>query len=172
NLNLHEQGRGNRGGTAHVLATAYPHTIMGIHDFTLVGGTQSIVVATKDGELYEAVYVDGSTNKISDETLSTSNYYDFEVFEDELYIVDGNTTPRIWTGGSGDTTEITGASDWGAAEGPQWIVKHGRGASERLWAGGCEDTPGTVYISPDGGLNYESDEPSCAVQSDQYSDCP
>jgi len=150
NINLNEFGRRKRGGTSLIGDTAYDAAIsgtpqiMGIYQFRLRNGTTYLVVAGKDGKVYRA---HDTTIKASG--MSTSNFFDFEIFDNELYIVDGESTPEKWTG-SGNTSTLTDIpTDW-SGDGPQWIVKHGRGASERLWAGGLTSYPQRVYISANG----------------------
>ncbi len=150
NINLNEFGRRKRGGTAHISDTAYDAAIsgtpqiMGVYQFRLRNGTAYLAVATNEGKVYRA---HDTTIKASG--MSTSNFYDFETFENELYIVDGESTPEKWTG-SGNTATLTDIpTDW-SGDGPQWIVKHGRGVSERLWAGGLSSYPHRIYASVNG----------------------
>ena len=150
NINLNEFGRRKRGGTAHIGDAAYDAAIsgtpqiMGAYQFRLRNGTAYLIVAADDGKVYRA---HDTTIKASG--MSTSNFYDFETFENELYIVDGESTPEKWTG-SGNTSTLTSVpSDW-SGDGPQWIAKHGRGVSERLWAGGLTAYPHRVYASVSG----------------------
>lgn len=150
NINLNEFGRRKRGGTAHISDAAYDAAIsgtpqiMGAYQFRLRNGTAYLVVATDAGKVYRA-----HDTTIKSSGMSTSNFYDFETFENELYIVDGENTPEKWTG-SGNTSTLTDIpTDW-SGDGPQWIVKHGRGASERLWAGGLSSYPHRIYASANG----------------------
>jgi len=150
NLNLNEFGRRKRGGTAHIGDAAYDAAItatpqiMGTYQFRLRNGTAYLIAATKAGKVYRA---HDTTIKASG--MSTSNFFDFETFDNELYIVDGENTPEKWTG-TGNTSTLTDIpTDW-SGDGPQWIVKHGRGASERLWAGGLSAYPHKIYITPNG----------------------
>jgi len=157
NINLNEFGRRKRGGTAHISDAAYDAAIsgtpqiMGAYQFRLRNGTPFVVVAGKDGKVYRA---HDTTIKASG--MSTSNFFDFETFDNELYIVDGESTPEKWTG-AGNTSTLTDIpSDW-SGDGPQWIVKHGRGASERLWTGGLTAYPHRIYISVNGDGDNFSD---------------
>jgi hypothetical protein len=146
NISLDENGRRKRGGSSHVDGAALSGTpqIMGLYDFTMEDGTQYIIRACNDGKVYK-----DDTNTI-DTGMSTTTFHDFETFEDELYIVDGNTVPQKWTG-SGNTADVGDVpTDWETTNQPQWIVKHGRGNSERLWAGGVADQRGAVYASANG----------------------
>ena len=151
NLNLHRNGREKRGGTAHVYGAAISGTpqLLGAHDYTLVDGTQYIVVVGADGSIYR-----DNTNTIKTGWTTSEQYADFEVFANELYIVNGYNTPEKWTG-TGNTTTLTAIpSDWTGSNQPQWIIKHGRGVSERLWAGGVASKPHTVYAS----VNNDGDD--------------
>jgi len=150
NINLNEFGRRKRGGTAHIGDAAYDAAIedtpqiMGAYQFRLRSGTAYLIVAGDDGKVYRAHDTDIQVSE-----MSTTNFYDFETFDNELYIVDGESTPQLWTG-AGDTSALTDVpTDW-ADDGPQWIAKHGRGISERLWAGGITDYPHRIYASVNG----------------------
>jgi hypothetical protein len=155
NLNLNENGRRKRGGTSHVYDAVIPDApqIMGIYDFTLIGGTQYIISACNDGKVYK-----DDTNTI-DTGMDTTNWFSFETFENELYIADGATTPQTWDGSAGSTSDITSVpTDWTGSNFPQQLIKHGRGVSERLWAIGFASTPGNVYASANGdGQDFSDD---------------
>ena len=147
NLNLHENGRGKRGGTAHVYDAAISGTprCMGIYDFTLENQTQFIISTWNDG----AVYKD-DTNTIKT-GMSTANHFSFETFANELYIVDGATVMQTWDGSAASTSDVTNpAADWTGGNHPSQIIKHGKGQSERLWALGCPNNPRRLYGSADG----------------------
>jgi len=147
NLNYFNNGREPRGGTSHVLDSAYTDTpqIMGLYNFIMTNNDNNFIVACcKDGKIYK----DGSTT-IHPALQTTEEYFwDFEVFDNELYMVNGKNTPLKWTG-SGNASALTAIpSDWTGGNMPSWIVKHGRGNSERMWAGGCPtSTPWTIYAS-------------------------
>jgi hypothetical protein len=145
NLNLVNNGRENRGGTSHVNAGAYSGTpqIVGLYHFLMLGNDY-VVACCKDGKIYR----DGSNTIHPALQTTDEQYWDFEVFDDELYMVNGKNTPLKWTG-SGNAAALTSIpTDWTGSNYPQWIVRHGRGASERLWYGGCPTvTPWTVYAS-------------------------
>jgi hypothetical protein len=38
-------------------------------------------------------------------------------------------------------------TDWTGSNYPAWCVVHGKGASERMWAGGCPTNPNMLYVS-------------------------
>ena len=146
NVNLNQNGRQTRGGTSYVYSSAISGTpqIMGIYDFTRIGGTQYIVVVGKDGKVYR-----NSTTAIKTGWTTSEKYACFAVFDNELYIVNGYNTPAKWDGSTWtDLTDIP--ADWTGVNMPQWIINHGRGASQRMFAGGCPTNPGRIYISPTG----------------------
>ncbi len=144
NLNLHESGRRKRGGTSTV-DDPLAAEIRGIYDFRLKDGTQYIIRACSNGSVYK-----DDTTAIDDAGMSTTTWFDFETFEDELYIVDGKTIPQKWTG-TGSTADVGDLpTDWSGTDQPQWIVKHGRGNSERLWAGGVPSERQRIYASANG----------------------
>lgn len=155
NVNSHRGGWGSRGGTSLVNSGVYTGTpqIMGLYDFRLRNGNQFTMAATDNGEVY----------KNEDTTITTAmsdsgTYYDFETFENELYIVDGKTTPQKWNGSDASSSVITSIpSDWTGNNNPQWVIKHGFGNSERLWFGGCPTTPQSIYASANGNGDDISD---------------
>lgn len=177
NININENGRTKRGGTAivyefpgaDVLVTeggssiitegevfletqeSTPTEARGIYDFQMRDGTQYIITALSNGYVYK-----NETDTIATD-MSSTTFFDFEVFDNELYIVDGNTCPKKWTG-SGNATDLSAIpSDWAGSNYPQWVVKHGYGNSERLWFGGCPDNPNKVYGSKNGDADDISD---------------
>lgn len=268
NINLHDGGRGTRGGTAKVNSTPITDSpqIMSVFQFIKKAGTLIIVTGTADGKIqknYATQIKDG---------LGTNKYYDFTVFEDNLYICNGHNVPQVWDGvlaatyslglpaacigalagvgagnvengahsykvtfvtASGETTgsaksnvvtvvdkttdgqvSLTGIavgptgttsrkvyrtvtgdtgdykllttlgnntattytdntadasltsvlpttnsaalipSDWTGNNFPKAMIKHGRGASERLWAYGCPLNPEAIYASDTGTANF------------------
>lgn len=147
NINYEENGRRKRGGTSHLYGAAISGTpeIMGLYDFTLRDSTNHVIIATNAGKVYR-----DNTNTIKASGMSTSNFFDFETFDNELYIADGENTPEKWTG-SGNTSTLTDIpSDWTGSNFPQQLIAHGRGASRRLWALGCPTTQHTIYASANG----------------------
>lgn len=135
NINIHENGRGPRGGTSHVDAAAMPSTpqINGIYDFTQTDGTQFVVRCTIDGKIYK----DDTTTIKTGLTADSSVYYDFAMLNDSLYISNGSDRPQVWDGSAGSTTNIASVPvDWSGGSGnwPKQILIHGRGNSERAWA--------------------------------------
>ena len=92
NLNLHTDGRENRGGTSKKVTGHGSAQIMGGIDFTLENGTQYNVVATSDGKLWS----DGTT-EIQDTTLTINKFTSFTVYNNMLLICNGADTPRVLT---------------------------------------------------------------------------
>lgn len=130
NINLHRNGRSKRGGTAKVNETAVSSSprIVGLFDFKLTGSSFQ-VFATADGKLWQ-----NSTTTIKT-GLSTANKFAFEVFGNELYVCDGDTTPQTWDGAAAGTSNLTTPpSDWTGSEQPIQMIAHGRQASRRMWA--------------------------------------
>lgn len=130
NFNLHRDGRQKRGGTTKINGTAVTGAprILGIHDFRLAASSVQVFGAS-DGKLYK-----NSTTTIKT-GMSTTNKYSFAVFENELFVTDGETTPQTWDGVAAGTSNITTpAVDWSGTNQPFQFIVHGRGASRRLWA--------------------------------------
>lgn len=143
NINIDENGRGKRGGTSKLNATAgYDSTqLTGGFDFIKLSGTQKSVIGTTNGKLWQSSTVTIKTG------LTAGEFFSFEVFEDELYICNGADTPQTWNGTAAGTSNITTpAADWTGTNQPFQMVKHGRGNSERLWA----ILPSGIYASADG----------------------
>lgn len=143
NINIHENGRGKRGGTSKVNASAgYGSSQnMGMYDYIKLSGAQKLVVGTTAGSIYQSPTVTIKTG------LTTGKFFNYEVFEDELYICNGANTPQTWDGAAASTSNITNpAADWTGSNQPFQMVKHGRGNSERMWA----ILPSGVYASADG----------------------
>jgi hypothetical protein len=147
NVNLHEGGIGTRGGTTKDNETAVTSSpdIRGLYYFRLINGNDFKVFATSAGSVYQ-----NSTTTIKT-GMSSSNKFWFETFENELYIVDGASTPQTWDGAAAGTSNITTSSgDWSGSNQPDQIIKHGRGLSERLWAKGVANRPGGIDYSSTG----------------------
>ena len=130
NVNYHEGGIGKRGGTSTLLSTivATNPAGRGIVNFRLQNGTTYIVFATSDGKVYHTNY----SNEIAT-GMSTSNYFNFSTFNNELYICDGATVPKYWTGG-GTVSSVTSATSWTTNGYPFQMIPHARGSNARQWA--------------------------------------
>lgn len=129
NINLHEGGRRKRGGTSKVNETAVSGSprIVGGFDFQLAL-TSFQVFATADGKVWKTPLTTINTG------MSTANKFAFEVFENELYICDGDTTPQTWDGAAAGTSNLTTPSgDWSGSNQPIQAIAHGRGESRRMW---------------------------------------
>lgn len=143
NINIHENGRGKRGGTSKVNATVgYGSSqIMGGYDFTKLNGSQKLVVGTTAGSIYQNATTTIKTG------LTAGKFFNFEVMNDELYVCNGTDVPQTWNGVAAGTSNITNpAADWTGTNNPMQMIKHGRGNSERMWA----ILPSGVYASADG----------------------
>ena len=163
NIDLSRGGREPRGGTDH-LTTQFTSTyngqlsggaddINGLYHFRTRAGSDFLIAGADDGTIYSE----------HDNTIKTgfgnNKWYDFETFANELYIVNGGAAPELWTG-AGNTSTLTDIpSDWGTWSAyPQWVEKHGRGASERLWMGGVPGNEYRIYAS----VNADGDDLSDA----------
>ncbi len=145
NIDFHTGGRTKRGGTSHVNATAITGTpsILSGYDFRLRNNAgRFIVFHTDSGSLYKN---ETTTIKTG---LSSGQPICFETFNNELYAVDGQTTPQTWDGAAPGTSNITTpAGDWSGSNQPKFVVKHGRGASQRLWFAGVATHEDSVYYT-------------------------
>jgi len=131
----------------NVVASNPLDTILGVYDFTLKSGTQHIITAVDNGEVYKKAEDAIATN------MSKTTFYSFATFDNTLFIADGYTTPQTWDGAAASTSDITqSASDWSGTTQPSQFVVHGRKQSERLWAimAGTSDYNNCVYASNDG----------------------
>lgn len=144
NINIHQSGRAKRGGTDNVNGTAISGTprIYGVYQFRLQNGNTFILTATSDGKILK----DYTTVLKTGLTINRVVY--FITFNNLCIICTGNDLPQIWDGVAGFTTDIVNeAVDWAAGNYPRKMIKHGRGASERLWAIYGKTDPFTVYAS-------------------------
>lgn len=128
NINYHEGGRASRGGTSKINSSAVSGAprIMGLFDFQR-SGTSYQVFLGNDGKLYSDTSTSIKTG------MSTNNYPSFAVFEDELYTVDGDTTPQVWDGSGAIANIGSPSGDWSGGNQPFQVLVHSRGVSRRLW---------------------------------------
>lgn len=144
NINLHKSGRSKRGGTSHVNPTVITNTprIYGLYQFRERNGTETIITATGDGKIQKNYNTEIGTG------LTINQAVHFETFNNLLIICTGNNLPQIWTGTGNISAMSNVPTDWsGSSNFPRKMVKHGRLASERLWAIGGAVDPFTVYAS-------------------------
>src|SRR3990167_2410431 len=144
NINLHHKGRGRRGGTQHVNGTAVTsvNEILGGYQFRLKNGTEFVVFLGDNGGLYKDYTTTIKTG------MSTTAKPCFETMENELYAVDSQTSPQTWDGVAAGTSNITSPpADWSGTNQPSFVVKHGRGNSERLWFSGVNTFEEKLYYS-------------------------
>lgn len=140
NLNLNHDGRETRGGTDIALTGYGGAQIMGGFDFTLRNGTQFNVVATADGKIWKNATTTIKTG------LASNVYVSFCVYNNKLYICNGDNIPQVWDGAAASTSNLAlMPADWTGSNYPVQMIVHGRGASERLWAIGA--VPNIVYAS-------------------------
>lgn len=151
NINLHNGGRETRGGVEKVNATPISGSprIMGIVQFRKKNGNEFIVTATADGIIQKDFATVLKTG------LSTNKIATFETFNDVMYIPNGANIPQTWDGVAATTSNLANpAADWSGSSFPKRMVKHGRGASERLWAFGAPNNLESVYASATGSDNF------------------
>lgn len=147
NTNLHEGGRAKRGGTSHVNSSALSavNKILGGYQFRLLNGTEFIMFLGDDGGLYK-----NSTTTIKT-GMATATRPCFETMDNVLYVTDGQTTPQTWNGVAAGTSNIgTPAGDWAGTVQPKYLLKHGLGASERMWFLGVPGFEYRLYYSANG----------------------
>jgi hypothetical protein len=131
NINIHEDGRGPRGGTSKINAVAgYGSAqVTGGFDFRLNNGNQFQVVTTADGKIWKD---DSNTIKTG---LTINRFSSFSVMNNELYIANGADVPQVWDGVAASTSDLTlTPTDWSGSDFPQQLIVHGKGNSERMWA--------------------------------------
>ena len=106
NINLHQNGRGKRGGTQKVNSTAVVgvNKILGGYQFRLLNGTSFIMFMGDNGYLYKDFTTALTTG------MTTTQRPSFETMDNELFIVDGKLTPQTWDGAAGATVSFAAAS--------------------------------------------------------------
>ena len=158
NLNLNKNGREKRGGTTKYGGQCADGAVgvMGLFDYHRSSGTagigpttgynQYIMFGTSNGKIWISVSSAVCTS------WTSGNLISFETFEDEVYICNGKDYPVIWTGTTNRVGQLADTpSDWSdGTSSPKYMIRHGRGASERMIAFGCPANPYTLYISPNG----------------------
>ena len=152
NLNLNKGGRGTRGGVDVVNGTVISGApqVMGAYQFRLKNGSTFIVTATNDGKIQKDY-----TTTVLKTGLTVDKYSLFETFEDVLYVCNGADVPETWNGAAATTTTLVAIpTDWATTNQPKQMIKHGRGASERLWAFGCPLNPERIYASDNGAADF------------------
>ena len=140
NINFLEGGISKRGGTSLYSVGTIPGTNpsgRGIYNFRLQNGNTFIVFGTSDGIVYHTNY----SNQIAS-GLSTSNFFNFSTFNNEMYIADGATLPKYWTG-SGSAVSVTPPTSWATTGYPFQMISHSKASGGRLWA----ITKGSVWAS-------------------------
>lgn len=128
NNNIHNGGLEKRGGTSVILTPSVTSAGRGGFDFRTTTGQQYMIYAKSNGAVY---YNNDSTTLATG--MSTSNFFHLSQYDDELYICDGASNPRKWTG-SGSSSAITPATDWATSGQPFQIIQHSQGANRRNWA--------------------------------------
>lgn len=168
NINLHEGGRGKRGGTAIINATptaivGTTPRIMGMHHFLLENGNSFVVVATDEAAIYKddvggsGDWATAITKAASWPTSHSDNPVSMIIAGNFLLITDGKNFPQTWNGSDATTSDITNKSaDWSAAgagtNAPKGFLARTRSYSgtgvrtERVWAWGCSNDPNRIYF--------------------------
>lgn len=132
NINFHEGGIGKRGGNTKLFGSPITNSpaIRGLFDFRKRNGSQYLMFATLEGK----VYWNTETNVIKT-GMSTSNFFNFSSFNDEVYVCDGASVPQYWDGVAANTSSVTVPTSWTTnANYPFQMIPHGKGASSRVWA--------------------------------------
>ena len=154
NINLHEGGRGKRGGTAKVNGTVITDTpiVTGVYDFMIPGGSAAVVFGTSDGKIWK------STSATITTGLTASKKPCFETAGKKLFVCNGYNPPLSWDGGAGNMVALANIpADWTGTNYPSQFLMHGRGNSQRLWALGCPGTPYTIYVTPNNSFENFAD---------------
>lgn len=142
NINYHEKGLSNRGGTDWELSARMSGTpeIRGLYDFRLKNGNNFVLFTDAVGKLYHT-----NESNILKTGLSTNNYSSFATFDNKCFITDGASVPQYWDGSAAFSSGVTEPTSW-STERPFQFIPHARGASARLAA----ITPSGVWLSQDG----------------------
>jgi len=156
NINLDQKGRFKRGGTAYTSDASYNEAITGTPDvlsvfqFILNNGTKKLITHCSGGSVWTA-----HDTKLIDGTWATSGFTAFTVMDNECYLATRGKVPQKYTGAA---VAAVGAvpTDW-VADGPGWVVTHGRGNSERTWWGWSNTYPNRIYASAVGDGDDVSD---------------
>ena len=154
NINMHQGGRGKRGGTGVVNATPTAidssSRIRGIGYYRQENGDTKVIVATSSPKLFQDT-VSGTGNWSSDITgaswTTANKTVMFEQMDDLMFICNGVDDPQQYNG-AGSTSDVTTLNgDWSGNNNPSMMLKHGRGEAEKMWAIGVADHTGRVYYS-------------------------
>lgn len=128
NINYHEKGIGNRGGTAYYLDSAISGNpiIRGLYDFRLKNGNNFVVFTDSGGKLYHT-----NASNVLKTGLSANNYSSFATFDNKLFCTDGASVPQYWDGTAGSSSNVTEPTSW-STERPFQFVPHAKQANARL----------------------------------------
>lgn len=151
NINLDKGGRTTRGGITEVNETPITDApqIMGVFQFKKINGNTFIITTTADGKIQKDYATELKTG------LGSDKYSSFLSYKDNLYICNGYDVPQIWDGAAGTTSNMTLIpTDWTGHNFPKGMIKHGKGASEKIWAWGFSSEPGAIYASETGSADF------------------
>lgn len=144
NINLQDNWRVPRGGTAKLNGTAISGSpeLSGLINAWYENGDNFIIAACNDGKIYKDYTTVLKTG------MSTTNKFGMVMGENKLFITDGATKPQVSVGGAA-TNDITSVpTDWTGSNWPQYMLVHGREASQRMVALGCPSDIKSIYITP------------------------
>jgi hypothetical protein len=128
NYNLHNGGIEKRGGSSIPITASVSYSGRGGFNFRQTNGSEYIVYAKSNGSVYHT-----DDNNVIGSGLSTSNYFNFSQYDDDLYYCDGANVPKKWNG-IGLATSVIPATDWATTGQPFQIIPHSQGANRRNWA--------------------------------------
>lgn len=141
NILVESGGRKRRGGT-RVVHNRSAGSIKGIFQFRLAGSSYIIS--------YDSSGVVKKSESDSLGTLTAGKYPVFEVFEDNLYVANGSDSLQLWDGLAEALSPLADTkhpTDWNETDQPSWVIKHGRGAAENLFAGGVSGKERFIYVA-------------------------
>lgn len=145
--------RKKRGGTG-VIHSRGSDPINGVFQFRQVDNNHVVT--------YDNLGVVKKSQNDSLGTLTVEKYPVFEVFNDNLYIANGSDILQLWDGQETALSPLASTklpTDWSGTNQPSWIIKHGRGAAENLFAGGVSGKKRFIYVAD--GDDFSDD---CMVQ--------
>lgn len=158
NLDIHNGGAEKRGGTQKV-GSQIAASLKSLGGGILVKRSTMTVHtywAGDDGKLYR--------NGTSIQTgRSTSAKHYFTPIDDEMYICNSASVPRVDTGSAiADIT--TSAADWTGSAFPKKMIVHSKNASRRAFAWGVPGKENTLYYSSQGNFKQFSGGTSGTVE--------
>ena len=163
NIDTHNGGAEKRGGTQPV-GSQIAASLSSLGAGILVkrnSGSIHHYWAGNNGTLYR----NGSSIQTG---RSTSARHSFTAADDEMYICNTASIPRVDTG-SAISDITTAAADWTGSTHPRRMIVHTKGASRRMVAWGVPGKENTLYISSTGNFKQFAGGTS-TTQSIEFSD--